>query len=314
MNQEFNDKVRGTVYFNAGDVYNIVDNSGNPVQLAVVPNKEGVIDNGDGTVNVTSDGVNVVAMDKQTIQDMVDVANIGRIANNEVERTVQLAEQTVPRSQYAPASDTPTAVAPPNAPTIPQMPASFDVNDNITVVDDNGNAVSATITFANDDGYNLQLPPGSTLGGENLAVIDADKIQEVLYNPNASVEEVVEEQPQDLSEPEQPTAEAPTEEENAAQPTIPAPPTQVSAMQRIPKDEEGNLLYEQTDPQTAWDAIVEQSNGNAAIAQNVVNSMVTDKEAALKKLEKIQLPKGISVAEKIVAEQEKANAVSQAQY
>lgn len=79
MEQEYNDKVNGTVYFNLGDVYNIIDASGNPTQITVVANEQGLIDNGDGTVNVTSDGVNVVAMEKDVIQDMVSAAIIGRI-------------------------------------------------------------------------------------------------------------------------------------------------------------------------------------------------------------------------------------------
>lgn len=67
VEQEYNDKVNGTVYFNPGDVYNIIDASGNPTQITVVANEQGLIDNGDGTVNVTRDGINVVAMEKKLL-------------------------------------------------------------------------------------------------------------------------------------------------------------------------------------------------------------------------------------------------------
>ncbi len=160
MEQEYNDKVNGTVYFNLGDVYNIIDASGNPTQITVVANEQGLIDNGDGTVNVTSDGVNVVAMEKDIIQDMVSAAIIGRIARNEAERTERLAEQT-------------TAEA--------QMPTTYERGDKVDVVDDAGNVVTAEITYANDDGYNLQLPKGHKLNGENLAVVEYEKMQDVVY-------------------------------------------------------------------------------------------------------------------------------------
>lgn len=78
-----------------------------------------------------------------------------------------------------------------------------------------------------------------------------------------------------------------------------------SALSRIPKDEKGNPVYEQTDSDTAWDAIVEQTEGDEIMAQTVADGMVADKEAALKKLEKAKSKGGVSIAEKIAAEKER---------
>ena len=94
----------------------------------------------------------------------------------------------------------------------------------------------------------------------------------------------------------------------AAQPKDPGIP----AMQRIPKDEQGNPLYEQADSDTAWDAIVEQTDGNEAMAQTVADGMVADKEAALKKLEKTKSKGGNSIAEKIASEKERKAAIDAA--
>ena len=71
-----------------------------------------------------------------------------------------------------------------------------------------------------------------------------------------------------------------------------------SALSRVPKDEKGNPVYEQADPETAWDALLEQADGDVSVAQDVADSMVKDKEAALKKMEKTPA-KGTTPAEKL---------------
>ncbi len=85
-----------------------------------------------------------------------------------------------------------------------------------------------------------------------------------------------------------------------------------TALERMPKDEQGNPIYEQADSDTAWDAIVEQTEGDEAMAQTVADGMVADKEAALKKLEKTKSKGGVSIAEKIAAEKERKAAIDAA--
>lgn len=70
-----------------------------------------------------------------------------------------------------------------------------------------------------------------------------------------------------------------------------------SALSRIEKDAKGQPLHEKADVETAWDALVEQSEGDESIARDVAASMVKDKEAALKKMEKAPA-KGATPAEK----------------
>ena len=86
-----------------------------------------------------------------------------------------------------------------------------------------------------------------------------------------------------------------------------------TALERMPKDEQGNPIYEQTDSDTAWDAIVEQTEGDEVMAQTVADGMVADKEAVLKKLEKTKSKGGVSIAEKIAAEKERKAAIDAAQ-
>lgn len=59
-----------------------------------------------------------------------------------------------------------------------------------------------------------------------------------------------------------------------------------SALSRIPTDQNGEPLYEQVDADTAWDAFVEQSEGDEEIAKEVVADIVAEKRKALADAEK----------------------------
>lgn len=59
-----------------------------------------------------------------------------------------------------------------------------------------------------------------------------------------------------------------------------------SALSRIPTDQNGEPLYEQVDADTAWDAFVEQSEGDEEIAREVVADIVAEKRKELADTEK----------------------------
>ena len=59
-----------------------------------------------------------------------------------------------------------------------------------------------------------------------------------------------------------------------------SPKSQQRALDRIPKDEKGQPLYEQADPETAWDAIVEQAGGDEAMASSIVSDLVNERKKA----------------------------------
>ena len=59
-----------------------------------------------------------------------------------------------------------------------------------------------------------------------------------------------------------------------------------SALSRIPTDQNGEPLYEQVDADTAWDAFVEQSEGDEEIAKEVVADIVAEKRKELADAEK----------------------------
>lgn len=101
----------------------------------------------------------------------------------------------------------------------------------------------------------------------------------------------------------------PTEE--VAESVAPAAPQ--TARERVPKDDKGNPIYEQTDADTAWDAIVEETEGNVEMAQRVAVDMLADKKSALAKLQNGKPKKGATVAEKIANEKVHQAAIAQAQ-
>lgn len=106
------------------------------------------------------------------------------------------------------------------------------------------------------------------------------------------------------------------EGENGVQPVV-APgdeqtqPVAQTALERVPKAENGEPVYEQADAETAWDAIMEQTN-DEELATQVVEGMIADKEAALKKLENSKVRAGVTVAEKIAAAQQRKAAIEKA--
>lgn len=112
------------------------------------------------------------------------------------------------------------------------------------------------------------------------------------------------------------TTEEPIEDVNTAttetDTTTEEPTEATEEEQTIPTDENGQPIYEQAEPTTAWNAIVEQCDGDVEIAQTVANDMVADMEAALKKAEKAKPKGGATVAEKIASEKERKAVIEQA--
>ena len=59
------------------------------------------------------------------------------------------------------------------------------------------------------------------------------------------------------------------------------------ALKRLPVDEQGQPKYEEADPDTAWDAIVEQAHGDEEIAADVVADIIAERQADFKAAEKV---------------------------
>ena len=293
--QQEADKMDGKVTFNQGDTYAVTGEDGK-VNVTVTANAQGIVDNGDGTVNV-SDGANVFAMSKETIQQAKDAEGMARVVQFEQQRQAGREQAEVkPQLKY---------------------------NDEVTLTDDNGNVITGNIQEINDDGVLVDVEDSIT-GMFKPAHFKKEKLEGRLVSVKRDGKALWNrpEEPQvQVEQPQAPTGtgvntpvQTPVEPQPAVQAAPAAQPKDpgIPAMQRIPKDEQGNPLYEQADSDTAWDAIVEQTDGNEAMAQTVADGMVADKEAALKKLEKTKSKGGNSIAEKIASEKERKAAIDAA--
>ena len=276
--REAADKIDGKVTFNLGDAYTITGQDGSQMQVQIIANEDGIVDNGDGTVNV-SDGVNIFPLAKETIQQQADAANLARVAQFEQQRTIENAErkqemQEAERPQYA-------------------------LNDIVSLTDENGVTVRGNITADADADGKYEVFTEAPINGKRVNLFTRDELDNMLLEHNGvAFERPVENESNNGAE------NIPENDNNA--------PQNIPAMQRIPKDEQGNPLYEQADSDTAWDAIVEQTEGDEDMAQTVVDGMVADKEEALKKLEKAKSKGGNSIAEKIASEKERKAAIDAA--
>lgn len=276
--REAADKIDGKVTFNSGDAYTITGQDGSQMQVQVIANEDGIVDNGDGTVNV-SDGVNIFPLAKETIQQQADAANLARVAQFEQQRTIENAEwkqemQEAERPQYA-------------------------LNDIVSLTDENGVTVRGNITADVDADGKYEVFTEAPINGKRVNLFTRDELDNMLLEHNG----VAFERPAE-NESNNGAENIPENDNNA--------PQNIPAMQRIPKDEQGNPLYEQADSDTAWDAIVEQTEGDEDMAQTVADEMVADKEEALKKLEKAKSKGGNSIAEKIASEKERKAAIDAA--
>lgn len=291
--QDAANKIDGVITFNPGDTYTISGEDGTQAQIQIVANENGIVDNGDGTVNVSDGSGNIVPMPKDFIQQQVDAQNIARIAEFEQQRTAEnLAKEQAAfeaqRPQYA-------------------------LNDLVTLQDENGNVIHGQIADIMDADGRYVVDVDSPINGKYAPSLTREELDNMLVEYNGvAYERPRVDSPANTETPE--TTET-DNHDNSAGETLQGNMQgnmQGSALDRIPKDEQGQPIYEQVDSDTAWDAIVEQTEGDEAMAQNVADAMVTDKEAELKKFEKAKPKGGVSIAEKIAAERERKAAVDAA--
>ena len=148
-------RIDGVLPFNQGDTYTLTDENGQQSQIQIVPNQDGIVDNGDGTVNVSSDGgVTVVPMSKDDIQLMSDATNRARVLRSEQQREAERLEQAQPE---------------------------YSLNTEVTLRDEAGNAVRGSITAdMNEDGQ-YEVYTESPINGRKVNLFTADELNALNY-------------------------------------------------------------------------------------------------------------------------------------
>lgn len=327
--QEAADNIDGTVkQWNEGDTYQATGDDGSPVTVVLTPNEQGVVDNGDGTVNVVTQTVyqegeapvtsGIIQMPKSGIQQMADET-----------RRAQVAAQQQEEQQETPAEGEQE-----EGPTMP----TYSLFDNIVIRNENGEPIRGSIQSIDEDG--IEIHTEEPLNGWHVQVVSPEQLDNMIESVTDANGESVWSREVDAPSVDETEENTPVDEENtpvddenteanplvdtdeaAADETGNEPqqqeaseeeaPTQ-SALDRIPKDDKGEPIYEQTDPDTAYDAIVEQTGGNEDMAKTVAESMVSDMKASLDKLNKWKPKSGGTITQKIAAEKEHQEAVDQA--
>lgn len=273
--QQQADKIDGKLEFKQGDIYSIIDKEdGTQHSLSIIGD---AIDEKTGQVNpemvlVDIDGAQQpILLPKEQVQQQVDEARRAAVA------ATQVVE---------------------NAPTT-NTNNTYSINDEVTLSDENGNAVRGSITAPENEDGKFEVYTEQPINGKKVNLFSAEELDAMTKAPETVTENATVQQPQQQEE-----TEDSVEKETSQQ--------QTTALERIPKDESGQPLYEQTEPETAWDAIVEQTEGDTSMAQAVADDMVSDLEAGVKKAEKTKTKSGGSIAEKIAAEKERAAVIEQA--
>ena len=265
--QQKANEIDGRVAFAQGDVYTLTDEAGKVAQVTVVPNKDGIVDNGDGTVNVDAGTGEVVAMPKDAIQIMIDRTNKNKVVQQEE----------------------------------PAAAVTYNLNDDVYVQDENGNIVHGVITGdVNEDGqYEVQTDTPVKNVLVNLYTPDQFVQQpqatttEQPAAEQASAEQATEQQP---SAEQQPTNEQQVEQTQAAT-------AQEEQKPAIPTDEKGNMLYHQVPVETTINDLYDGKLDDNEI-RDFVDANISEADKNLEKVNKKAPKIGTNKAEYLKKKQE----------
>lgn len=292
--QEAN-KIDGTLEFNVGDTYSVIgeDNSQHTLQVIgdAVDEKTGQpIPN---MVMVSVDGSQQPTMlPKAQVQEMSDGDNMLRLS------------QSLKQREEAKAAES-------------QSSNTYSLNDEVTLTNEEGMPVRGSITADQNEDGKFEVYTEEPINGKKVNLFSAEELDAL--NPDVQTKEETPQTSNNELEGEPAQTESvvnlPQNAETISEARVESAENSqqsLSAFERIPKDEQGQPIYEQAEPETAWDAIVEQTGGDEAMAQTVADDMVADMEAAVKKAGKAKTKGGTTIAEKIAAEKERSAAIEQA--
>lgn len=271
------DAMNGTLAFNPGDVVTINDGGGT-VQVSIVgpaiDEESGMPVEGQMIVQFPNG--QQTSFTKEQLQAFADAANLERLNGFEQERVAYRAQQQAVAAEA--------------------MRPQFALNDEFTILNDEGMPVRGSITGELDEDGKVEIFTEEPINGNRVNRYTPAELEEMLdtYNghPTATASESVESVP---TKPESVTDAAGEEEiipekGNNDGEIIPksaeATEQQQSALSRVPVDEQGQPKYDEAEPDTAWDAIVEQAQGDEAIAAEVVADIIADRETDFKAAEK----------------------------
>lgn len=290
--QEQANKIDGVLEFKAGDTYSILgeDQKQHTIQIIGEAIDEKTKQPNPDMVMASIDGLEPTMLPKEQIQAMNDEEKLWRL--DQSLKQGEDVENTTPHSAQ-----------------------SYNLNDEITLINEDGKPVRGSITTDQNADGKFEVYTEEPINGKRVNLFTAEELDAMTGKQQEQTNQapVQEEQGEQTESPALVAGlNDGTIAENATVQKEETPHHQPTALERIPTNEEGEPIYEQADPETAWDAIVEQTEGDESIAQSVADGMVADMEAAVKKAEKAKVKGGTTIAEKIAAEKERVANIEQA--
>ena len=267
--------MNGTLAFNPGDAVTIMGEYGPLQGKIIVPTVDDerfadIDPNDPNQVAVLLDDGTPLVYTKEQLQAFADAANLERLNNFEQERNATRAQQHATEAE---------ALRP-----------QFALNDEFTILNDTGTPIRGSITGELDDDGTVEIYTEEPINGNRVNRFTPAELEDMFdtYNGEPVVTTVA--VPENADNVPNPTENPEIDAENSENPTatVPKPEAepQQSALSRIPVDEQGQPKYDEADPETAWDAIVEQAQGDEAIAAEVVADIVADREEDFNAAEK----------------------------
>jgi|GEM_PF-5369221 putative uncharacterized protein (fragment) len=287
--QEQANKIDGILEFKAGDTYSILgeDQKQHTIQIIGDAIDEKTKQPNPDMVMASIDGLEPTMLPKEQIQAMNDEENLWRL------------EQSLKQDEDV-------------ENTTPHSAQSYNLNDEITLINEDGKPVRGSITTDQNEDGKFEVYTEEPINGKRVNLFTAEELDAM----TGKQQEQTNQAPVQEEQTESPALVAGLNDgtiaENATVQKEETPQHEPTALERIPTNEQGEPIYEQADPETAWDAIVEQTEGDESIAQSVADGMVADMEAAVKRAEKAKVKGGTTIAEKIAAEKERVATIEQA--
>ena len=178
--------IDGVLPFAKDDVYWVVDEDGAGWNVQILS------DNGDGTVNVAWNGTSKDTVSKETLQGMSDRAALAKLEAFEAEKTAQEAEDKQKEQEVA-------------------RPA-YNLEDDITIYDEEGNAVRGTVTASENADGMIEVFTDQPVNGYRINLYTRDQLDEITKPkekaaPIAPVQENGAQEAQAEGETEQPAAQ-----------------------------------------------------------------------------------------------------------
>lgn len=280
IGQQKADIIDGVLQFNPGDVYTLTNEQGQSFTVQIAADEQGIVDNGDGTINVilnedidANTGLpRISQMSKEQIENMAEATNMARL------QQYQQQKLEVDARQYEEDSTGRT----------PENP--FKINDRISLNDVESGSVKHGIVESEltDDGkYEIAIENNGNI--ESVSYLSPEE----LSNMHAQLVQSVEEQiaPEIEQKPEAIAREQPVLEQK------PEEIGQETAMSKIPTDAAGNPEFEKAQPSDTWNALVEINDGNAVEAEDTARQMYENASKNLDKAQKTKPKSGTSVME-----------------